>query len=104
MARRADAPLDRPRGTDAIDDSWHGSSRTAVRSVTQDMITSIAGHASSAAQLQQLGEQNIAVAKKVHDHQKIEGEAAVSLIETAGSVQQAPPTGDHTGRHVNLRV
>lgn len=68
------------------------------------MITSIAGLASSASQLQQLGEQNVAIAKQVQDHQKIEGEAAVSLIETAGSVQQAPPTGDHTGRHLNVRV
>lgn len=68
------------------------------------MLTSIAAHASSAAQVQQFADQNIAVAKSAQDHQKIEGEAAVSLIDTAGDVQQAPPTGDHTGQHLNVRV
>ena len=68
------------------------------------MVSGLASTASAAVQAQQLADQNIAVAKTAQDHQKIEGEAAVSLIDTAASVQKGGPTGDHTGQYVNVRA
>lgn len=68
------------------------------------MLLSLASQATSEAQAQQLAEQSISIAKRAQDAQKVEGEAAVSLIEGAAGIQQAPPTGDQTGQYVNVRV
>lgn len=69
------------------------------------MIQSIASHASATARTEAIDNASIAVTKKVQDQTKAEGEAAVGLIDAAGTIaKQAPPTGDHTGQHVNFRV
>lgn len=57
-----------------------------------------------------LAETNITVAKKALDAQKIEGRAAVGLIETAGAVAEnanratQPAAADGTGRAVDVTV
>ncbi len=68
------------------------------------MIQSLANQATSINKAQQFGDRSIAVLKKAQDQQKADGKAAVSLIESAGKVSQGAPTGDHTGKLVNLKV
>ncbi len=65
------------------------------------MLQSLAEIGTSEAQAKYAADQNIAIAKRAQDHQKVEGEAAVSLIEKAGDIGKAGPTGDHTGKLVN---
>ena len=80
--------------------------RACLGLVVEDcMIEGIAAYSSSAAQVSQAADTSIAVAKKVLNQQKVEGQAAISLIQSVDlPARPAGPTGDHTGRHVNVRA
>ncbi len=68
------------------------------------MIESLASHATHTIQKQTLSEQSIAVLKSAKKQQEAEGRAAVSLIDNVAKIGKARPTGDHTGKLINLRA
>jgi len=72
--------------------------------VPRVMISSIAAQGTQITQAKQHSDMQIAVLKKAQDQMKASGKAALTLIDAAAKPSEAPPTGDHTGKVVNVRA